>query len=142
MKRTLLVSPESAGDSSPSQSGYRLLATVGSFTKDSAFTAVEIDWNGNASAATSNGGLFPFCDFQVRIDGGQPDDDAGRAVLGPAGGFGTPTGATAPTGVTALFSNVAAGVHLVQIYDRGEGVTYCGINAGNFPDTFLVKEEP
>jgi hypothetical protein len=126
--RTLLASPGVTSDSAPT-SGYALLAIAGTFTKQSGSTAIEIDWNGHAATDGA------FCDYQVRVDGIQPDQGAGRAVIGSTNGFG------APTGVTALFSGLAAGTHEVEVYDRG-AATSCTINPGNFPETFLIKEEP
>lgn len=133
IKRTLLdLLGRPANDPSPS-ANPRLLTTVGSFTKQSSATAVEVDWSGHLSA-TGTGGL---CDFQVRIDGTAADRDTGRSVIGPTSGFGV------PTGVTALFSNLAGGAHSVQVFDSAAGnITSCLLNAGGFPDTFLVKEEP
>lgn len=133
IKRTVLVQAVFAGDAAPSGT-FTQLASVGTFTKQAAANVIKVTWNGHARALNATSG---FCDFQIRIDGAAPDDNAGRAVTGGTNTFGT------PVGVTALFSGLAAGSHTVTVFDRGSVAAggSCDINPGQFPETFLIEEQ-
>jgi hypothetical protein len=133
IKRTVLVQAVFTADTAPSGT-FTQLASVGTFTKQAAANVIKVTWNGHARAINATSG---FCDFQIRIDGAAPDDNAGRAVTGGTNVFGT------PVGVTALFSGLAAGSHTVTVFDRGSVAAggSCAINPGQFPETFLIEEQ-
>jgi hypothetical protein len=133
IKRTVLVQAVFASDAAPSGT-FTQLASVGTFTKQAAANVIKVTWTGHARALNATSG---FCDFQIRIDGAAPDDNAGRAVTGGTNTFGT------PVGVTALFSGLAAGSHTVTVFDRGSVAAggSCDINPGQFPETFLIEEQ-
>jgi hypothetical protein len=120
--------PRSAWKSKRAEQAVRSLAIT---TSGCAKAAADF---GHARALNATSG---FCDFQIRIDGAAPGDDAGRAVTGGTNTFGT------PVGVTALFSGLAAGSHTVAVFDRGSVAAggSCDINPGQFPETFLIEEQ-
>jgi hypothetical protein len=129
--RTLINVMISNSDNSIS-STYELLRTVGTFTKSKSNTDLKVTWTGHGRMAGTAG--TNFCDFQVRIDGNEPEGTAagggGRAVLYTN---------DSPFSVTAIFREDAAGTHTVSIWVRGSA-TSCTLNYGNFMQQVFIEE--
>jgi hypothetical protein len=129
-KRMVLPELTAGIDDSPSASP-KLLLTVGTFTKVQPATVIKVTWSGHVSAEPA----LDFCVFRVTIDDSGADASAGFATTGGTEQFGV------PVGLTAVFSNIGAGQHSVQIYDNGDAAR-CVVNPGQFNDSFLVEEQP
>jgi hypothetical protein len=115
----------------------KVLRTLGTFTKASAGTRIQLTWNSHVS------GQGDWCTFHLRIDGVQSDtlDNCGRgggcvgATIGPRD-----TGIQFAVSTTDVWSGLAAGVHTVTLWDRGVNATQCIENEGNFPHHVIVTE--
>ena len=116
---------------------YELIRTVGVFTKVATGTAVRLDFSGHH---TSTGG--GFCHYQLRIDGRANDGDNALNYQGDQEGNAVSYAAAAPLATFAMFPNLSAGNHTVQIYVRGIGATSCQLNSGNFNQQVVVEEFP
>lgn len=128
--RTLINYMLSNSDSTISFT-YELLRTVGTFTKNKSNTDLKVTWTGHGRMVGTAGANF--CDFQVRIDGNEPEGSVtggGRAVLYTN---------NSPFSVTAIFQGDAAGTRTVSIWVRGNA-TSCTLNYGNFPQQVFIEE--
>ena len=103
------------------------------FTKARAASSILLHWNGSVSKVD-----FPFasnfCEYQLRIDGGHDGSSgggAGRFITGAENAY--------SVHVTALFESLAAGVHTVAVWARGNAAQ-CWINPDGRPETFIVEE--
>jgi len=130
---TRLLYDGSSGDTTVGGS-YELHRTVGSFTKVSAGTAIILDWNAHAN--TSSG----FCEFQLRIDG-YNDNGNNTTSFENAGGGAVVYAPDDVISAHAIFTDVVAGVHSVEIWLRGSAAN-CGLNSGDFGQTVIVTETP
>jgi len=101
---------------------------IGTFTKSSATTGIEVVWN---SHVTGSGG--GYCSFHIRVDGVESVPNN----LGPTI---TSNGDYYPISTTDIFTGLAAGTHTITVWDRGLSSTLCWDNPGNYPHTVIVTE--
>jgi hypothetical protein len=104
--------------------------TIGTFTKLSSATLVEVVWHGHVETLTG------FCQFQLRVDGLPPNG----ADPDGYGNVSYLVGADHPVTQFGIWSGLPAGSHVVSIYLRGSGGT-CSDNEGNFQLNAYVKEQ-
>jgi hypothetical protein len=112
-----------------------LFKTIGTFTKDSASTAVTATWQSHVRTVLVGGGTF--CQYQLRIDDlvptGQTAIDTGSVVYAASQ-------TDQQTSFMGRWTGLAAGTHTLSLYLRGNGAT-CTDNFGNFARYVYVQEE-
>ena len=121
--------PSAVGTGTPT-----LFATLGSFTKDSASTAVTATWQSHIR----NAGPTGFCQFELRIDSLAPTGHTpgfGGAIL-----YASSTTTDQQASFMGRWTGLSAGTHTVSLYLRGSGVT-CTDNFGNFQRYVYIEEE-
>ncbi len=122
--KTVLTFSGQTDDAAPSSTAKQL-RVIGTFTKASAGTSIEIVWNSHVSG---NG----YCSFHIRVDGtASPAADLGPVIYG--------TGYY-PVSTTNVFTGLAAGAHTIAIWDRAVAATLCSDNPGNYLKNVVVTE--
>lgn len=116
-------------------SPYELLRTIGSFTKVSADSDIEINWIDHVNIV--GGG---FVEFQVRINDLKDNGSASTSYENTSGGAAVVYAENSPVSVFTVFKNLPAGEHTVSIWNRGGGATSCTLNYVNFGHDVFVKE--
>ena len=115
--------------------GYELLREIGTFTKVSAESDIEINWIDHVNIV--GGG---FVEFQIRIDDLKDNGSALTSYEATSGGSAVVYSENAAVSVFTIFKNLAAGNHTVSIWIRGGGATSCTMNYVNFGHDVFVKE--
>jgi len=104
--------------------------TIGTFTKDSAASSVEITWNSDIVRRVNG----DFCTWHVRVDDNQSVAvDAGGGQTGRLGAT-TTDSFVAPASTTDVFAGLSAGLHTVSLWLTGNGAATfpkCQENTGN-----------
>ena len=119
-----------------------LLQTIGTFTKFEADSLVKVTFVNQVTmtpaAATVAGDGIDFCDYQIRIDGEDDGGGTGRIVV-----FEPAIGSTglvkSPASTVAVFGGLAAGLHNVEIWVRGQA-DECRVNEGGFLLHTVIEE--
>jgi hypothetical protein len=123
-----------AGTSSAAVSEeFTVLDPVETYVKVDPTSVLEVTWTGSAAAG------FSPCQFQVRVDGNPPADEAGTVYVGN----GTVNG-NITTSVT--FAGLGEGPHEIAIYARaigGGGTFPCtvGPEQAQIKQTFIIAEQ-
>ena len=126
--RTTLTTTMMGVDGSPNSTFTNILF-FGIVNKLRANSTLLVTWNGFI-----RGIGFPFqsnfCEYQVRIGGQQPSGGAGRVHSR------LPDSSASST---ALFTNLAAGAHSVNVFVRGDA-DQCWVNPSQLPQTVIIEE--
>jgi hypothetical protein len=129
-RRTVLNYTTIAEASNPPTTPQQL-RVVGTFTKVSAATDIELVWNSHVAGAGDS--PIEGCNFHVRVNGtASPPDDLG-AVISVGQGLN-------PVSTTNLFTTLGAGTHTVSIWVRGLGASRCIENPGGYSRRVIVTE--
>ena len=122
-------------DGAPSTT-FTSLRTLGTFSKGSATTKVQVVWNGHVTGNVA-GPTDGYCTFQVRVDG-----NASTATSYPGATIGGAVGQTPYliASTTDIFTGLAAGTHTLTLWDRGIRMTSCTDNPGDFDHWVIVTE--
>jgi hypothetical protein len=128
-KTTVISYTGQTTDSTPGNN--KLLRTIGTFTKLSAATDIQIVWNSHV------GGAGLACNFTIRIDDlcGVNNSSCISAVINSLS-----TGAAVPVSTTDIFTGLGAGLHTVSLWGRGVGATSCIDNQGNYERRVFITE--
>jgi hypothetical protein len=127
------------GSSSAGNAGFdafRVVDVVGAYTKVDPTSLLEVDWSGSVGAPST-----AACVFQLRVDGQSAGQSAGMAYVEP--------GEAQSVGASALFQDLPAGVHQVEVWAMvslnhyGEGPFTCtvGPEKAGIGQTFVVSEQ-
>jgi len=139
---TQLYVPQTGLANLPS-STWTQLCTVGSFTKNSASSVIEMFFNGHVMA-TFPGGTSCVA-YELRVDG-QPGPTVINSFTTISVGTGqiwwTHSGVYQSISMNGYFTGLSAGAHAVQIwvYAQGNYATNVWVNVGSFFDYILIRE--
>ena len=129
----------------PTDASFHERLTLGRFTTAGDATRVRITWQGPVSISGPAAGA---CTFQLRVDGAKDTGSTSSAIESDEGGDATlimfsDTYSAAPVSDTAYFQDLAAGLHYITVWVRGnEPSDACTTNAGVFPTSVVVEELP
>jgi hypothetical protein len=125
-----------AGQNSATPSfSYAQLRTLGTFTKNTAASAISVTWVDHVS-----GGGGSFCQYQLRIDGADDTGSTSTAYSGTAESGAVNYGGDEAVSVTEIFNGLAAGSHTLSLWLRGNLAGSCTENNGNFGHNAIVEE--
>jgi len=136
-QRTDLHYTTQSTDSSPTGS-YKLLETIGTFTKLNASSAITLVWTSNA---TGGNGSTTFCQYQLRIDGADDQGSSATTYSGAAESGAVVYDANAAFSLTDVFSGLATGSHTVSVWDRATASS-CADNYHDYAHDVYVLETP
>jgi hypothetical protein len=101
--------------------------TLGTFTKDSATSVIEVTWNSDVVKVTGG----DYCTWHVRVDDNQSiNPDSGGAQTGRLGATTTDAFVT-PASTTDVFSGLALGSHSLSLWLTATTAAQCQENTGN-----------
>ena len=131
---TVLDYAGSNTDAAPT-TAFKLIRTVGNFTKQRGDSTLRLDWSAHHTLI----GAGAFCHYQIRIDGRANDGDNATNFQPDQEGNAVSYATDESLATFVEFTGVPAGVHTVQIFERGTG-TSCELNRGNFNQQVVVEE--
>lgn len=121
-------------------SEYRLVDSVGTFTKGTADSVLKVEWEGTAEAPRTSPTSGGSCEFQIRVNGQPNGEGTGEAFM---------QSQDADTvSAAALFKGLGTGPVSIEVWARtganhiGESFA-CAVGASNIGinQTFIVTEE-
>lgn len=118
---------------------FSQLDVVGTYTKETVESVLEIDWTGTVEG--HNGGEVSGCVFQLRVDG-QPSPEGGGEVFGEG---------VVSVSDSALFPGLPAGAHTIEVWARlaaqepgmGGQLDQCAVGpaSASIGQAFVVSEQ-